>query len=331
MFDMTAYSKQESCAPSALKFGLKDLFMAFWEMFLAFRRSFILTPGLYYTGGEYEISAPLLVTANYHLTVWSLWRRIKHLKTRILIIDTDGINVWCSAGKGKFCSEEIIRQLHKYPWKLLSPERDLQIILPKLSLSGVKLTDLKQHNIRPIIGPIYAGDLPNFLQQAKYQDCAEEYFHFDLGDRLFTLPSSLRQVLYYNLLGMLALGIMNIWLKTGLWWQIIPLGLAIASVYILAFPYLPSRSFAGKGIFLGLLGGIAYGFYRVFFPCGIWDNMFYLCYIAGFSIYFGLYYTGNSGVSKYTTVKKETIIFLPIAVLLLVASAIAVILKGVLG
>lgn len=321
----------EKLTPIALEFGFKDLFKVFWEILLAYRRSFFITPGLYYTGNEYDVSAPLLVTANYHLTVWSVWRRIKHLMTRILVIDTDGINVWCSAGKGNFSSEEITRQLERYPRELLSAESDLQLILPKLSLSGVKLSDLKKHGIRPIIGPIYARDLPDFLQQETYQDCEAAYFRFDLNDRLFTLLSSWRQVVYYNLLGLIGLGVLNIWLKTGLWWQIMPVGLTIATIYILFFPYLPTRSFAWKGSSLGLLGGLGYGFYSILVRKGLWETLFYLCFMAGFSIFFGLYYTGNSGVSNHTTVKKETVQFLPVVALLLAAATIAAILKGVIG
>lgn len=321
----------ESNSPVKLRFRLLDIFKVFGEMVFAYGRTFIITPGLYYTGKEYDISAPLLVTSNYHLTVWSVWRRIKHLKTRILIIDTDGINVWCSAGKGKFNAFEIMKQLDRYPHELLSLDRDIQIILPKLSLSGVKMSDLRKNNISPVIGPIYAGDLPEFLQNLPYKDCNAEQFTFDLADRLFTLLSTLRQIAGYSIIGALILFILNIWLKTGLWWQVIPLSLLISTVYVIFFPLLPTKSFVYKGIFLFLALGIYYEIVNIYQLQSLWESLFYLSFMAGFSMFFGLYYTGNSGVSNYSIVKRETILFLPVVVLLLFVATAAAILKGVLA
>jgi hypothetical protein len=317
--------------PKALLFSLKDLFKVLWELLFAFSRTYTVQPGLYFTGKEYDISAPLLVTANYHLTVWSVWRRIRNLKTRILIIDTDGINVWCSAGKGRFCAEEIIKQINRYPHEILSKEKNIQLILPKLSLSGVKLADLRANNISPIIGPVYAGDLPLYLQNKPLADSKTELFTFDIADRLFTLPSSVVQITLYSVIGAIVLSILNFWLKTGFWWQIIPLSLTISTAYILLFPLLPTRSFVYKGIILSLLVGAGYLFYNSPLQPGMWQNLFYLSYIAGFSIFFGLYYTGNSGVSNYSIVKKETVLFLPVVVLLFLAALAGVILKGVLA
>jgi hypothetical protein len=43
----------------------------------AFKRTYAFKPGLYYTGEHYDSKAPLLVTANYFLTVFLVARRIR--------------------------------------------------------------------------------------------------------------------------------------------------------------------------------------------------------------------------------------------------------------
>lgn len=314
--------------PQALSFPCIDWFKVLWELIFAFRQTYSIAPGLYYTGVSYDITAPLLVTSNYHLTVWSVWRRIKHLKTRILVIDTDGINVWCSAGKGRFCAEEIVKQIKRYPRELLSQGDEIPVILPKLALSGIKLTDLRKHQIKPVIGPVYASSLPAYLSHTPYRDCKTEYFEFDLADRIFTLPSTWMQITLYSVSGAVALGLLNLWLQTGIWWQIVPMSLVITTLYIWLFPYLPTKSFVYKGISLFIGQAIGYAVINPFWQQQIPEAAFYLSYMAGFSIFFGLYYTGNSGVSNYSIVKKETVMFLPVVVLLFAAALVAVLVKG---
>jgi hypothetical protein len=316
--------------PERLQFNWIDLFKVLSQWLFAFTRIFNIKTGLYYTGNEYDVTAPLLVTANYHLTVWSVWRRIRRFKTRILVIDTDGINVWCSSGKGKFCSEEIIRQIELYPLELLSQDEKIELILPKLSLSGVRLSDLRSKGIIPVIGPVYAGDIPAFLNEKPYRDCNEQIFRFDLLDRIFTLVPSWVQIVTYSIDAMLVLGILHLWLQTGIWWQVLPISLLLTTTYILGFPYLPTRSFVYKGMSLFLLAAIIFYAFIYHGTSNVFQTIFYLSYIAGFSVFFGLYYTGNSGVSNYSIVKRETVLFLPLAVLFLLVSLVSVILKGVL-
>jgi hypothetical protein len=176
---------------------------------------------------------------------------------------------------------------------------------------------------------VYAGDLPAFLDYSPLKDCLSQRYTFDLADRIFTLVPSWVQILAYSVSGAVVLGILHFWLKTYLWWQIIPLSLSISTLYILLFPYLPTRSFVYKGIFLFILLALGLSVIFYFAPLELWSSRFYLMYMAGFSILFGLYYTGNSGVSNYSIVKKETVIFMPISVLLLVAALVMVIIKGV--
>ena len=51
----------------------------------------------------------MLVTANYKLTFDQLRSSLDELDAWLLVVDTRGINVWCAAGKGTFCAEEVAR------------------------------------------------------------------------------------------------------------------------------------------------------------------------------------------------------------------------------
>lgn len=326
---------EQSCcapkgAPKKLAFSFLDYFRSLYCWIFSFKKTYSVKPGLYFTGEEYDINAPVLVTCNYHLTVFLLWRIIKKLKTRILIIDTKGINVWCSSGKGQFCANEILKVISAYEPGILTKGKKIELILPKLSLSGVSLSELKKNFIKPIIGPVYMKSIPKYLKNEPYEDCADDKYKFNLKDRLFTLvPSSLQFMKYiFNIC--LAIFVFNHFRPIGIYWQPFILGLLICLLYIIIFPILPSKKFAVKGIFLASI---------ILFPSfaldrlavinlALLDKIFYSLFILGTSVWFGLYYTGSSGVSSYSLVKKEITMFLPVAFLAILSSLVILIIKG---
>lgn len=318
--------------PEKLVFSKIDYFKALFEWLNGFKKIFEINPGLYYTGQKYDLFFPVLVTCNYHLTVFLLWRIVRNRNLRILVIDTKGINVWCSSGKGQFNASEILKQLKRYPATALFGIRKLEIILPKLSLSGVKLSKLRNNYIIPRIGPIYMKDIPEYLDKKPLKDRVEDRYKFSLKDRLFTLPSSCIQFMKYSLMFSLGLFILNYFKKTGIYWQTLIISFVIAVFYIIFFPVLPTKKFTLKGLFLALfliVVAFLYNFQFHAFDRGAFS--FYLLYTIGISIWFGLYYTGNSGVSNYSLVKKEITTFLPIAFVVMVVSIGVILLKGVLG
>ena len=106
--------------PRALRFSWVDHLKLVIGWFDAFRRNYAVAPGLYYTGETYDRDAPLLVTSNYLMTVLLVARHARAFNARLLVIDTDGINVWCAAGKGRFSNPQILRQLERYDRELLA-------------------------------------------------------------------------------------------------------------------------------------------------------------------------------------------------------------------
>lgn len=327
--------KKEELLPQKLVFTWRDYFKVFFAWLFNYRRTFSLTPGLYYTGESYNVVAPLLVTCNYHLTVFTLWRILRKRTTRptrVLIIDTKGINVWCSSGKGQFSAKEIVKQLARYPKDQLTREEKITLILPKLSLSGVSLAELKREQIIPRIGPIYAKDLPAYLDEQPWKDRKTDVYKFNLADRLFTLGPSLVQFLYYGIFIFLGLFVWNFFFNTGIHWQIFPILTAIAFFYVVLFPLLPTKKFALKGLTLFGLMGTGFSLYFFLFRQGPFELLslcFYLSFLAGANLFFALYYTGNSGVSNYSLVKREIKNFLPLTALCFIGALIFIVLKGV--
>ncbi len=325
-------SSQGLPLPRRLRFSRLDYLRALWEWLNAFRRTFRVAPGLYYTGCCYDRNAPLLVTCNYHLTVFLLARSLRGRSVRLLVIDTAGINVWCSSGKGRFSAQQIIMQLERYPREMLAQGKTIELVLPKLSLSGVSLKELRRAGVTPRIGPIYRHHLPSYLDNTPLKDSAASRYTFSLTDRLFTLVPTLLQVAKRALYLAAAMLIWHHFFPTGIYWQVLPLVLLVAALYIILFPLLPGRSFALKGLVLFAALALPLSLDHLhlgFLGLQRIDFIFYLLFLAAASLLFALSYTGDSGVSNYSLVKKEIVRFLPLALLLLLGSLATLIVKGV--
>lgn len=309
-------SNESVLSPQKLIISYFDYIKMFLNWLLLFRKKpYILKPGLYYTGEEYKKNTPLLVTCNFLSTIVLLYRGLKSLNVRLLVVDTGGINVWCSSGKGRFSAEEIISKLNLYDRDLFSDSDKIEVILPKLSLSGVRLSVLRKNKINPVIGPIYAKRLKQYLGNPPYQDCVDDVVHFGLKARAYTVVPTMVQLSWYAMLMAVPLLIFDAIFKTGFHWQVIPIAIIISFLYPILFPWLPGKLFAVKGISLALILSLGVIYFAIFRTIPLTLAFFYVAFIAGTSIFFALSYTGNSAVSNYSKVKREIVYFLPLSIL----------------
>ncbi len=299
--------------PKQLSLTWLDYLKAMISWFDAFKRTYVLEPGLYYTGEAHDKTTPILVTANYRLTLFTILRKLKGMNVRILVIDTDGINVWCASGKQKFNTAEIMKQVNRYEKETLTDDKRPALILPKLSLSGVDIKALRQAGVKPIIGPVYAKQLPEYLTHPPLKDQKNDIIQFGFLSRLFTWLPGFVQFCWYFLLVVIIAKTLMIELQT--WWILGLVGV-IVTVYPLLFPRIPGKQFAVKGIWLALVMTAGIG---ASFLLGL-ISAFHLSTLTIFtfatSLFFGLSYTGNSAVSNYTMVRKETARYLPPIVVL---------------
>ena len=294
---------QDTIEELPVRFTLIDYGKALISWIFLFMRVFTIKPGLYHIG-QLDEKAPLLVTANNYLTVFLLVRRLRNRRVRLLITDTKGINVWCSAGEGHFSAKEIIEKATKCG--LLTGKGKVRMILPKFSLAGISLEQLRKHGINPIIGPLYAKDVPSFLGHDRLENQIDDRVHFGLQSRAFTALPAAVQFFYYSLgVYVISLGHVSpdiIWIATGL-----------AFIYPLLFPLLPGKLFSVKGLSLALVASIISVFIQY---GGVEEKLLLVVFIFATSIFIALSYTGNSAVSNYTSVRRETARFLPVVVIL---------------
>ena len=300
-------------SPIPVFYGPLGYLKALLAWIFLFSRTFMVRPGLYYTGSN-DPEVPLLVTGNFYLTIFLLVRRLRQYNVRLLVINTEGINVWCSAGKGKFSAREIISKARDCD--LLEENKKLKLILPKLSLSGVNLVELRRAGINPVIGPVYAKDVPEFLNSGKITDRSYDRIRFGIKHRTFTaLPSAVQFLFYFLGIYVISFG----WLEQSIVW----IATVLAFIYPILFPYLPGKLFAVKGISLGTAAAwLVLIFSLISDPGDLISNLYLLAFILATSILVGLSYTGNSPISNYTLVRKEIAKFLPVLLVIYVISLV---------
>jgi hypothetical protein len=320
---------ESSNQPNKLRLTALDYMKAFACWLNAFKRTYAVEPGLYYTGDGYDRQAPLLVTSNYFLTVFLIIRQARSFNARLLVVDTDGINVWCSASEGQFSHAEILKQLDRYQRSLLTDERRLSLILPKLSLAGVNLKKLQKANIHPIIGPIYARDLPKYLSQPPFKDRERDQVQFNMQSRLYTWLPGLLQALGYSFVLVLFFWIIEI-----IWGPPVPKGIVLltailATAYPILFPWIPGNRFAVKGLWLAVFTSLGICTLTALKVLSLFNLPMTVLFTFATAIFFGLSYTGNSAVSSYSRVRMEIARFLPIYVSLYTVSLAAFVITEV--
>jgi hypothetical protein len=228
------------------------------------RMSYTIDPGLYALGNP-DRSSPVLVTANYKMTVDRLRQALPERDFWVLALDTKGVNVWCAAGKGTFGTEELLERLRVSGLERVVEHREL--ILPQLAGPGVAAHLVKKIcGFKVIYGPIRAEDLPAFLDGGKKATPAMRRKDFPARERMVLIPielvAALKAWVFLIPLFFLAGGLGG----GGTFWQnamthglfavaALILSLAMGALLTpLLLPYLPGRAFAVKGFFLSIWG-----------------------------------------------------------------------------
>ncbi|MFH2113817.1 MAG: mercury methylation corrinoid protein HgcA, partial [Spirochaetota bacterium] len=153
------------------------------------RNRYSVLPGLYATGKP-DQSSPVLITANYKLSLDSLRKELSSTAAWILVLDTKGVNVWCAAGKGSFGTSELAGKIRAT--KIVELVEHRRLVLPQLGAVGVSAPELaKLTGFRVIWGPVRAADLPAFMDRGMKKDESMRRVDFGLVDRLKLVPMEL--------------------------------------------------------------------------------------------------------------------------------------------
>jgi NAD-dependent dihydropyrimidine dehydrogenase PreA subunit len=122
----------------------------------------------------------VLVTANFTLTVKRVRRALTGGNLWLLVANSEGINVWCAATGGIFTENRVIDAIKVS--RLSERVSHREVILPPLSAPGVDRQAVKRETgFRCRFGPVYARDIPAYLQAGKKK--SEAMRRFDFGPR----------------------------------------------------------------------------------------------------------------------------------------------------
>lgn len=288
------------------------------------RLHYTVVPGLYAVGRPDEQS-PVLVTANYKLSFDKLRSELIGRNVWILVLNTKGINVWCSAGKGTFGTTELVARVESTGLAHLVSHREL--ILPQLAGPGVAAHEVKKKaGFKVIYGPIRAKDLPTFLDSGLKATPEMRLKTFPLWERMVLIPVELMNVLKAALiifpvmfllayLGKLGEGSANA-VNHGIFSVLVLLMAIVAGVVLtpLLLPWLPGRAFSVKGLTLGLLTDlilVALCLNELATWAGRIEILAWLLLIPALSTYLAMNFTGASTYTSLSGVRKEMRYALP--------------------
>ncbi|MFQ6065271.1 MAG: HgcAB-like fusion protein [Candidatus Bathyarchaeia archaeon] len=194
---------------------------------------FSVEPGLRVFGNPDE-NSPVFLTCNYDLTVKRVSKYLRGLDCYLLVARSKGINVWCASCGGDFNEFSVISAIKTSG--ITDKVRHRTLIAPQLSAPGIDIEKVKEEtgwNVR--FGPVYAKDIPRYINKNFRKTERMRLVEFNLKDRL-------EMATIYFVTIALALSIPSLIFFANLYPSIIVLtGLMIYSIYI-SFPYIPVNS-----------------------------------------------------------------------------------------
>jgi hypothetical protein len=269
-------------------------------------------PGLYALKNP-NAGSPVLVTANYTLSFDALRSALPGIDGYILVLDTQGINVWCAAGKGTFGTDELVRRIEATALHDVVDHRVL--ILPQLGAPGVSAHEVKRRSgFRVEYGPIRAADLPQYLQTRRATPEMRRV-HFGLRDRLVLIPVEWVHVLLPMLVATLLAYFLGGTLAST---AVLAAVLAGTVAFPILLPWIPTREFSSKGFILGGLAALPFALVAWFQHLGtpwwvrIGWTLAYLLAMPPVTAYLALNFTGSTTFTSRTGVRREILSYIPI-------------------
>ena len=293
------------------------------------RMGYSVEPGIYAAGNP-NGDSPVLVSANYKLSFDALRKELGGLDAWIMVLDTKGINVWCSAAKGTFGTDEVVGRVGLVGLEEIVNHR--RIILPQLGAVGVAAHEVKRRcDFSVIYGPIRACDVIAFIKADMKVTEQMRQVRFSLYDRLVLVPVEFvlngkylffAVAVFFILSGMNAGGYSSdLAVKEGMR-SVVNLFAAYfggAVIGPVLLPWLPGRSFSFKGFFAGLIAAASVLLLRL--TGGRLETIGWIFLIAAVSSFITMNFTGASTYTSLSGVKKEMRVAVPLQVIVGVLGA----------
>lgn len=268
-------------------------------------------PGLYSLGNP-ERDSPVFVTANYKLSFDALRSQLGDTNCYILVLNTEGINVWCAAGKGTFGTEELIRRIESTNLKDIVSHRTLT--LPQLGASGVAALEVrKRTGFKVEWGPIRASDIPEYMRTWKASEEMRRV-RFDLRDRMEVIPVEIKNIFVPLVVALVVLFLLGM---RGTAFMILTIVIAGIVAFPILLPFLPTHEFASKGFILGVVASIPF-MGRAYFAntngapwIVVVFTLIPALMISPWVAFLALNFTGSTTLTSRTGVRREIFRYIP--------------------
>jgi hypothetical protein len=285
-----------------------DHFLARWSWK---RNEHLVEPGLY-SLGKPTAESPVFVTANYTLSFDALRVALKGVDCYILVINTYGINVWCAAGKGTFGTDELVNRIDITG--LANVVSHKKLILPQLGAPGVNAFEVtKRTGFKVEYGPIRAKDIPEYLKTGKVTTEMRKV-DFPVQDRIVLIPVELVAAIIPGILLMIA-GFLAGGLVMAL--SAVTAVLAGTVLFPILLPYLPTKDYSTRGLFLWLVLALPFAGYTYLSHTPVTIGtvasiLAFLLIMPPITAYLALNFTGATPYPSRTGVRKEIYRYIPV-------------------
>ena len=299
------------------------------------RMSYATPAGLYALGNPGPDSS-VFVTANYKMSFDRLREALAGLSAWLLVLDTQGINVWCAAGKATFGTDELVKRIEETGLSKIVAHRTL--ILPQLGAPGVASHEVtKRSKFKVVFGPVRARDIKAFLAAGMTATAEMRRVRFRFADRIVLVPVEIVGVLTNKYV----LALLLLWLLRLFGLRIPALDMPVflgtllvgAALVPALLPWIPGKPFALKGWLLGLVWAAAVCLLRAI-PLttakGILSVLSYLLFLPALSAFLAMNFTGSSTLTSLSGVVKEMKRAVPLMMAAVIFSAAAAIAAAVL-
>jgi hypothetical protein len=278
------------------------------------RNRYRVEPGMYSIGSP-DPKSPVFVTANYSPSLRALRTALKGIDGWILVLDTNGINVWCAAGKGAFGTDELVHRIEQSGLRSIVEHRCL--IVPQLGGPGVAAHEVKRRTgFRVRYGPVLAADLPAYLKAGK-ANLTMRRVKSQLRERLEWVPAELLNTLILSLI----LGV-PLYFAGGIRTSLAVLASIFsgAVLFPLLLPVLPTPNFSTKGYVLGAVTAVPFIAWALFGDPGasVWERagwtLAYALFMPSLTAFLSLNFTGSTPFTSWSGVRREILAYFPVMV-----------------
>lgn len=249
--------------------------------------------------------SPVFVTANYTLSFDGLRTALSGIDCHVLVLDTNGINVWCAAGAGTFGSDELVGRVDSTGLAGVVDHRTL--ILPQLGATGVAAHDVRRRSGFDVeYGPVRAEDIPKYLEARRATEEMRRV-RFGFVDRLLLVPVELAHALVP-----MAVIAYCLFLAAGpaaAWAGVVSI-LSGTVLFPVLLPWIPTADFTTKGFVLGAAAAAPFAVARIAGSAGPWWwglgwGAVHLLGMAPVTAFLALLFTGSTTFASKSGVELE--------------------------